>query len=52
MDWWNVFQTLQRMVVVVMHDSNVPMKYVIYVIEFCLHVYNVVPVQGLDWKTR
>ena len=45
-------QTLQRMVVVSMHDSNMPMTYAPYCVDFCFHVYNVVPVQGLDWKTR
>ena len=45
-------QTLQRMVVVVMHDSNMPMKFVVYAIEFCVHVYNRVPVQALEWLTR
>ena len=45
-------QTLQRMVVVCMHDSNLPMKYVVYCIEFCVFVYNRVPVEKLDWKTR
>jgi hypothetical protein len=45
-------QTLQRMVTVVMHDSNLPMRYVIYVVEYCIYVYNRVPVEGLGWKTR
>ena len=45
-------QTLQRMVTVVMHDSNMPMKYVVYAVDFCLRVYNSVPVQALGWRTR
>lgn len=45
-------QSLQRMVVVCMHDSNLPMKYVIYCVEFCLAVYNCIPVEGLGWRTR
>jgi len=44
-------QTIQRMVIVVMHDSNLPMVYVVYVIEFCVCVYNMVPVRSLDWKS-
>lgn len=45
-------QTLQRMVTAVLHDANFPEKYIIYVIEFCNFVYNVVPVEALGWKTR
>ena len=45
-------QTLQRMVIVILHDSNIPSKYVIYAIEFSSAVYNMVPVESLGWKTR
>ena len=45
-------QTLQRMVIVILHDSNLPSKYVIYAIEFSSAVYNMVPVESLGWKTR
>ena len=45
-------QTLQRMVTVAMHDSNMPMKYAPYCIEYCIMIYNVVPVESLNWKTR
>uniref|UniRef100_A0A7S2E0K0 Integrase catalytic domain-containing protein n=1 Tax=Haptolina brevifila TaxID=156173 RepID=A0A7S2E0K0_9EUKA len=45
-------QTIQRMVIVSMHDSNLPMVYVVYVIEFCVRVYNLVPVRSLEWKSR
>ena len=40
------------MVIVILHDSNIPSKYVIYAIEFSSAIYNVVPVESLGWKTR
>ena len=45
-------QTLQRMVIVIMHDSNVPGEYTIYAIEYASGIYNVVPVESFGWRTR
>ena len=45
-------QTIQRMVITVRHDSNIPDFLVVYAIDFCVYVYNRVPVESLDWKTR
>ena len=45
-------QTLQRMVIVSLHDSNVPMEYTVYLVEFCIRLYNMVPVKSLGWKSR
>ena len=45
-------QTIQRMVIVMWHDSNVPEFITPYMVDFAVFVYNRVPVQSLDWMTR
>ena len=45
-------QTLQRMVTFCRHDSNCPDFVIPYAIEFAVFVYNVVPVESLEWKSR